>query len=112
GWFAIREHEWRDEPVPLPLGAVVAVARITECLPMVDYEGDWPEPLDRNCPPGVLAIDDRPLSRDDIMLYRPGDVTLSGKPGVKRLWCRERTFHDERPYGDFRPGRYGLLLDH
>ena len=77
-----------------PLGAVVAVARFTDCLPIVAEDDDLshPEPVIEIRPSGVNRglwlhpADDDPADVD------PEDVS------------------DQLPYGNFRPGRFGLLL--
>lgn len=81
-WLA---HQWTG-----PLGAIVATATLTDCVPMV-----------------------RCVERDDpwvsahLCLGPPGDYL--------ELWCDGELYDldvtDQLPYGDFAPGRWAWLLD-
>lgn len=77
----------------LPLGAVVAVARFVEALPITDkmppLQGEPWEILHN----GVF------LNRN----YWPGYGGVQTHRGER--------YDDQRPLGDFRPGRFGWLLD-
>lgn len=75
---------------PVPFGAAVAVCDLVDCIPMVDR---WPNKYE---PSEVLyAGDHHPLSIvGDWKTNRPG-----------------RNVEDQRPFGDFAPGRFGLLLE-
>jgi hypothetical protein len=72
-----------------PLGAIVCTAVVTDSLPMIDgyiETEDWTRPcivVDRRTPEIV---------RFDALLTNADDIS------------------DQLPYGDFRPGRFGLLL--
>lgn len=86
---------WGDDPdaaedIPLPLGAVVATAVITDVAPMVDDRG-WT--FDADTPEGPW-ID---LWNDEIArTHQPDDVT---------------PIDDQLPLGHFAHGRWGWLLD-
>jgi activating signal cointegrator 1 len=91
---------WRrpaGERVVLPLGAIVATATLTDCLPMVNYTDEAGD--HRRC-----VIDwghwnhNTPADPQLWMLDRDDD----------RL---SRNVEDQRPYGDFRPGRWAWMLD-
>lgn len=87
-------------PDALPLGAIVATARLVDCVPMVQFlsrgPGDEPDPAWTPCdgpepPMPCLAINSDTTS---LTLHRPyRDVT------------------DQLPFGDYRPGRFAWLLD-
>lgn len=74
----------------LPLGAVVAVANLVDCVPMVDR---WPATKSGRTAPIVYAGPDYP----------------------KTLWRTEshegEHLGDEAHLGDYRPGRWAWLLD-
>lgn len=74
---------------PAPLGAVVAVARVTDCAPIVD--------------------EDEGLRSDNDRLW----VSIDASRGP-RLWSRDLCYMvlgRQLPYADFTPGRWALLLD-
>lgn len=75
----------------LPLGAVVAVAELTDVLPIVDDPDDLPDS------PACLEVD------------HPGWLVFWPEGVVDR----EDTIDcsDQLPFGDFSPGRFGWLLD-
>lgn len=77
----------RAEVRPLPLGAIVATARLLDCVPMVDLSS--PDP---GGPQLVMDLAGEMWLYDDV--DTPRDVVT-----------------DQRPYGDFRPGRWAWLLD-
>lgn len=81
GWCGHRDAVLRDPSYVLPRGAIVAVARLVDCRPIVGgYEHDHPdEPMD----------------------YRIGYVR-DGR--ILALTKQERAF------GDYSPGRYAWLL--
>lgn len=82
--------ERRFVDLPLPLGAIVASCVITDAVPMES--------------PRALNVDRRAhlsVSDDALVLYRPD--TPAG-------WTH-RSVSDQRPYGDYRPGRWAWLLD-
>jgi hypothetical protein len=81
---------WRDPDSIeyVPFGAVVATCELVDCVPMVAVHADaQPE---RN----ILAI------------TGSGRLVLAGPD---RAWNWE-VVSDQRPYGDFRPGRWAWLL--
>ena len=71
----------------LPLGAVVATARLAACLPMVP----WNDPQQRNGE-HRLFVDERSIWRTNPRGGGPLNMTT------------------QLPYGDFAPGRWGWLL--
>ncbi len=74
---------------PLPLGAVVAVADLTDCLPILsDAEDHIAEPFIEHDSHGFLTR------------FAPADTEDS--------WG---SLDDQRPYGDFTPGRFGWVLE-
>lgn len=73
-----------DDRIFCPLGAVVATARIVDCLPIMLFD-DWG-------------------GRDAI-------VTESPQPGLWRYDAQATDITDQLPYGDFTPGRWAWLLD-
>jgi hypothetical protein len=78
----------QDETYALPLGAIVCTAVVADSLPMVDLFDGHPET-------GAIVLRDP----DVASMYRAG-ATVDEVVGIR----------DQLPYGDFRPGRYGLLL--
>lgn len=79
---------WR----PLPLGRVVATVRVTEALPMVAETGEYDDELYQT------------IGQDT--LYRQ---TVVGDPAIaSNVRCTH--FHDQVPYGDYAPGRWGWML--
>ncbi len=93
--------EW-DVAVPtLPLGAVVAVANLVDCVPMTAWR-DEPRGADgwghaRLCPAGS-SNPRRVFLRENDVLAHP-------------LLPDEADLTNQLPYGDYRPGRYALLLE-
>lgn len=79
---------------PLPLGAVVATARLVDCVPMVRC---WDH-----------------LGAEDL----PGSMWLEGNQShtiglvYQDRWMAETDMSDELPFGDFAPGRWAWLLDY
>lgn len=83
-------EQYRDWwTAPLPLGAIVATARIVDCVPITDrrYMPDHGPQVTINPATGTLRRIGSPLSG----IF--DDVT------------------DQLPYGDFTPGRWAWLLD-
>ena len=88
---------WRDAGLapsqidvhPGPLGAVVATARLVDCIPMVESTAARP-----GLPP--------------LLVVRPTTLEFwaHGAIGVPTLDVTH-----QRPYGDFAPGRWAWLLD-
>jgi hypothetical protein len=79
----------------LPLGAIVATARLARCVPMAS-QSDCPGPPCKGHPRHV-CID--PQGGDESVL----DVT--------HLHDIARNITAQRPYGDFRPGRFAWMLE-
>lgn len=75
-----------QSPVPLPLGAIVATARLEACLPMVS----WNDPQQRN--------------GEHRLFVGPGDLWQTRERGPAR------DISDQLPYGDFAPGRWAWML--
>lgn len=85
--------------VPLPYGAVVGTAELVDCVP-------------------IYGLDDKPGSgvthyitectHDGNLPHQQGGLWLigSGKPNNGS----PTRIEDQRPYGDYTPGRYGWLL--
>jgi hypothetical protein len=78
---------WEDTWGALPLGAVVAVADLVDCVPMVGAEY---EEYGGTC----LVVEG-----DRAWIDYPDDPLAAS------------VVTDQLPYGDFRPGRWGDLLD-
>lgn len=81
----------------MPLGALVATCTLTDVVPIVDVmTGAGPEDHDASrlavydLPEGGLELVDRHKGMDDV--------------------TRMRDIADQRPFGDFTPGRYAWLL--
>lgn len=89
----------------LPLGAIVATATLTDCVPMVD------DGRARNC------LDIRvghPEVGAALRVDEPPELNHLGVPiPVRSTERRERITDvtDQLPYGDFAPGRWAWLLD-
>jgi hypothetical protein len=84
---------------PLPLGAVVATSTLVDVVPTLAAE----DTIDQAWMPHVA-----PTKQGDLWLWEgPGEVeNLS----TGRLPWRHRDIEDQRPYGDFSPGRHAWLL--
>lgn len=85
------------DPVPLPLGMLVATARVVDCLPMTG----WADLGDPEC---IVVHDD---SIDHAMLSdkdQPRDIVPDGAHLI-------RDVTDQMPFGDFSPGRYAWMLE-
>lgn len=80
-----------DTMQEMPLGAVIAVAELVDCIPMLAEDADLPyEPH--------LVV-----GREELV-HRALDGCILGTPMV------ETHVHDQRPYGDFAPGRWAFML--
>lgn len=79
-----------DVVVPLPLGCVVAVARIAAVMPMVPLEYQ------------------AQLADEQYVI----DVPEQGGLHARLCWGEYELIEDQRPWGDFAPGRVAVLLDH
>jgi len=76
----------------MPYGAIVATCTLTDVIPMVDEippQDEWREPW------GCMTIEPWPIE-----FWWPGFGSAEGKYRG-----------DQRPYGDFAPGRFAWLLD-
>lgn len=104
-YHVAQDGTWLHGPgvaAPMPFGAVVAVARLTDCLPMTG----WADLGDSEC----IVVHDDALDHaipEDTHINGPQAETGSLVPDGAHLI---RDISDQRPYGDFAPGRYGLLL--
>lgn len=94
---------------PLPLGCVVATARLDECLPVFDRFGSFA--TDEN-PLWAWAQDhgwvisnlrNRHLGSPFLQVNTPPVV------GQRTGWCQS-IIDDQLPYGDFAPGRWAWML--
>lgn len=89
-WSTVRH----DAPLDLPLGAVVATARIANVVPMTDPFAECIDADGRWIPHVTCG---------DVLRYWPSDLTPEPTPPVD--------IEKQRPYGDFAPGRWAILLD-
>lgn len=97
----------RLEGYMLPFGAVVATCTLVDVVPMVDDDDDLTEdPAIKS----VLALNEKQLSRDDPELWERCRIHVAGRDDFDG-WQRTKTLYDQRPFGDFAPGRFALLLD-
>lgn len=78
----------------LPLGAIVATARLVDCLPIVEYDSDDPRP-----------VPDPPL------VQRDGHHVWLDTSGPNTWEYDGVNISDQLPYGDFQPGRWAWLLE-
>ena len=81
-------------PATLPLGVVVATCTLVDCLPMVEDKELAPAGDGTVDPPPCLLLD----GLDNKLWLYDGGV---GAYDVE----------DQRPYGDFRPGRFAWVFD-
>ena len=81
--------DWDD----LPLGAVIATAELTDCLPIYDDPGDW---RDGSC---LVNSGEILVCLGERQFDGEGGSTIPGDDVTGAL-----------PYGDFTPGRYGWML--
>lgn len=101
-WFAAHDHldfERNNGVYLLPYGAVVATAQLVDCVPIETPESE--------------------IARGPLMLWTSGAGDLKLARHVERgpldadehPWVTEADLDEQLPYGDFAPGRWGLLLD-
>ena len=83
----------------MPLGAVVAVARLTDVVPVVEEDSSFDEKGNDVYPPLIEVAD----SGAELRLWWPACAA----PGSE---ADEVDITDQLPYGDFTPGRRGWLL--
>lgn len=94
-WLDGREgNPHLDDVIALRFGAVLATARLTAVVPIVD--GDY-HGADR------YVYDGQPSG--NLVLFEKTEP-----PHVGGYW-RNTDVTDQRPYGDFTPGRFALLFD-
>lgn len=80
---------------PLPLGCIIATARLDASLPIVEPSKVHPS---SSLGMGCIATTQPNLSRSpELMLWHDGETY-------------GHVIEDQRPYGDFTPGRYGWVL--
>jgi hypothetical protein len=101
--FCLEEHRYdgslhrkvvTDRIDPLPLGAVVGSAVLTDCVPIVaalPAQDTWREPWK--------------------VVVAPPDSGLLHLHWWRGFGSAEGNWLDQRPYGDFTPGRWALLLE-
>lgn len=99
-WLIVRHPRipgwWQH---PMPLGAIVCTAVVTDSLPMLDKDDELAEAWMPHLAP----------------THRRGDWWHWKGPGAynpstgRPVWAYD-DITDQLPYGDFRPGRFGLLL--
>lgn len=107
-WYSAGLVSDDGETDHMPFGAVVASCRLVNCIPIIADEmlglfdndpTEWPEPGVNWC----ASVSEKQYSRNDVDIWR--------LVGADHLWARQRTAYDERPFGDYRPGRYAWLLE-
>lgn len=76
----------------LPLGCIVATARLDACAPMIDLMTGEPDDL---------------LGQSPAIYVGPDTLTLSHHFEIP---ARHIDIGDQRPYGDFQPGCWGWIL--
>lgn len=82
-----------EVPIPLPLGAVVAVCDLVDVVPI----GRGPSP----------HVGDYPHEGD--LIHQQGGLWLIGVN--ERTHGTPTRIEDQRPFGDFTPGRFAWILD-
>ena len=92
-------HEYKTW---LPLGAVVATARLTACLPIVGSAES-----DHLC--GPLSTPHDP--NEWIEAARPQDLTYHYFDGSLSSEDTDSSISDQGPFADFSPGRWAWMLD-
>jgi hypothetical protein len=93
--------DWMSWPYRLPLGAVVATCELVDVVPMVDLADD------RSGGEDCHLITDFP--EEGTLAHQVGGLWIIGYgPWNKGKPIR---VEDQRPYGDFQPGRFAWLLD-
>jgi hypothetical protein len=106
GSWAMRRGPLLMRPIwyPLPLGAILCTARLVDCVPVIGEDED-----------SGLA----PLSGSGWHSYvrNHPDGQYGAAPGLWLIGYNNLTsgnptrIEDQRPYGDYRPGRWAWLLD-
>lgn len=93
GEMIVQRYHGGEGPERLPLGAIVATCELVDVVPIVDREEG---PVDA---PTFVATFTRPAKAAALVLVRRGQTPV---------WT---DIEDQRPYGDFTPGRFAWLLD-
>lgn len=100
-WLDGREgNPHLDDVIALRFGAVLATARLTAVVPIMP-DDDRRRRLDPCVFTGALI---EGMSRHELIWTHPADC--EGVPGIANT-----VVEDQRPYGDFTPGRFALLFD-
>lgn len=94
GEMRVQLYDNGDGPHPLPLGAVVATCTLVDVVPIVGCDQVF---NGRRLPVGGFVVDTRNMGGCLCL------VTTENRPGGEDI-------EDQRPYGDFSPGRYAWLL--
>lgn len=90
--------------VYLPLGAVVAVAELVDCVPIGGPTG---------FSTGLVEGEAPAFGDSDVLVRHPAMPGLSEEALIlDRAGGTNEDVSDQLPYGDFRPGRWGWILDH
>lgn len=84
----------------IPLGAIVASAVLTDCVPTLDVDDELPIAWMRHV---------APIHRNELWLWNGPSFTYNASTG-QPTWLHD-VITDQLPYGDFRPGRWAWLLD-
>lgn len=84
----------------LPLGAIVATCEVVDVVPIVGPDDVLPPDNDHG-----LIVAPAPSSPRTTLTLFGGNDWWGDQPST------ERDLSDQRPYGDFSPGRYAWLLD-
>jgi len=83
----------------VPLGAITCLVRVVDCLPIVEAVPIGQHDRDETVIQ-LLTDDGEGRTRLDVLRREVQGGYI------------ERNIDDQLPYGDFTPGRYGLLLEH
>lgn len=86
---------------PLPLGAVVAVATVTDCVPMVTRDESYGRTED-----GKWVVDTGPPDDRNLGSLR----LIHQATDAKGVGSYVLDLEAQRPWGDYRPGRWAWLL--
>lgn len=91
-----------QSPVPLPLGAIVATARLVDCIPMLDADATVPEPWMPHLAPN--------RGKPGWSHWQGPNVHVVVESTGRNPWII-RDITGQVPYGDFAPGRWAWMLD-
>lgn len=92
-------------PYRLPLGAVVATCELVDVVP-IGRHGDWQRSRIDEYP----HEGDLPHQQRGLWLTGSRGYPESGKPETRWHGGTPERIEDQRPYGDFAPGRFAWLL--